>query len=265
MDLSDAYAVSAYIEGADAFPEMWESKAQAFRDGLGGRARLDLNYGIRARERFDLFLPEGDPVGLAVFVHGGYWMAFDKDSWSHLAAGPLARGWAVAMPSYTLTPEARIGEITAQVARAISVAAELVAGPIVVTGHSAGGHLAARMVDKAVLAADVAARLEQVIAISPLSDLRPLMQTLMNETLGIDAQEAAAQSPVLTVERLDVPVTVWVGADEQPSFLDQGRWLAEAWGCDLEVPEGYHHFDVIDPLADANSALTLRLTEGRTA
>src|SRR3546814_5563195 len=50
------------------------------------------------------------PAGLAVFVHGGYWMAFDKSSWSHLAAGAVARGWAVALPSYTLCPEARISD-----------------------------------------------------------------------------------------------------------------------------------------------------------
>ena len=37
-----------------------------------------------------LDLPEGAPRGLAIFVHGGYWMAFGRESWSHLAAGALA-------------------------------------------------------------------------------------------------------------------------------------------------------------------------------
>ena len=48
------------------------------------------------------------PRGLVVFVHGGYWRAFDRELWSHLAGGPLARGWAVAIPGYVLAPEARI-------------------------------------------------------------------------------------------------------------------------------------------------------------
>ena len=43
------------------------------------------------RERFVLFLPEVMAVGLMVFVHGGYWRAFDKSDWSHLAAGALAK------------------------------------------------------------------------------------------------------------------------------------------------------------------------------
>ena len=47
-----------------------------------------------------------------MFVHGGYWLRFDRDMWSHLAAGAVARGWACAIPSYTLAPEARISAMT---------------------------------------------------------------------------------------------------------------------------------------------------------
>jgi acetyl esterase/lipase len=50
-----------------------------------------------------------------VFVHGGYWLRFGRGDWSHLAAGPVARGWAVALPSYTLAPAARIAAITAEI------------------------------------------------------------------------------------------------------------------------------------------------------
>ena len=49
---------------------------------------------------------------LVVFVHGGYWLRFHRDIWSHFAQGLTARGWAVAMPSYTLAPEARIAAMT---------------------------------------------------------------------------------------------------------------------------------------------------------
>ena len=61
------------------------------------------------------------------------------------------------------------------------------------------------------------------------------------------------------VERLPVPVTIWVGADKRPVFLDQARWLAEAWGCGHVVDEGRHHFDVIDALADGHSGMIGRL------
>ena len=105
-----------------------------------GRVRLDLAYGPKPRNRLDLFAPESSPKGLVVYIHGGFWRTFDKSAWSHLAKGPLAHGYAVAMPSYTLCPEVRMGEIVREVAQAVSHAAGLVDGPILLTGHSAGGH-----------------------------------------------------------------------------------------------------------------------------
>lgn len=114
MELDDAYANAAHIAGADAYPARWAAKAAAFREAMSetGHARLDHAYGPGAREALDLFLPRGEPTGLCVFVHGGYWLRFDRSYWSHLAAGALARGWAVAMPSYDLCPDVMIGKIT---------------------------------------------------------------------------------------------------------------------------------------------------------
>ena len=93
MDWNRAYANADFIpEGAD-YPARWAAAAEAFR--AGAKARLDLPYGDGPRNRFDLFLPEGTPKGLALFIHGGYWMAFGREIWSHLAAGPhkdLSRG-----------------------------------------------------------------------------------------------------------------------------------------------------------------------------
>lgn len=258
-DWDDAYANAAHIDGAEAYPPRWTTRAEAFRERV--RTRLGVAYGEGAREQFDMFLPEADCEGLVVFVHGGYWMKFDRSSWSHLAAGPLARGWAVAMPSYDLCPDIRIAGITRQIARAVERAAEEVAGPIVLTGHSAGGHLSARMLECGILSAPVAARLKRVVPISPLSDLRPLRKTAMNETLRIDAAEAEAESPVLLGERLDVPVTVWVGGEERPAFLDQAKWLGEAWDCDVHVEPGRHHFDVIDAMEDDASGLVAALLD----
>lgn len=129
MNLDDAYANGAYIAGAADYPPRWQTQAAAFRAGLGDRARLDLRYGPGDRHRFDLFTPTGAaPRGTVIFIHGGYWRAFDKSSWSHLAAGPLARGWAVAMPSYDLCPQVRIDRITLQIRDAVQAVADLCPG-----------------------------------------------------------------------------------------------------------------------------------------
>lgn len=260
-ELDDAYANAAYIPGAADFPPRWERASEALREGLleQGLADLDQPYGDSPRQRFDLFHPSDTPKGLLVFVHGGYWLRFDKSTWSHLAAGALAQGWAVAMPSYDHCPTVRIGDITRQIAQAVTAAAGMIAGPIVLAGHSAGGHLVARMLQPGLLSDAVAERLRHVMPISPVSDLRPLLRTSMNADFKLDDAAAIAESPALMVERLPVPVTIWVGADERPVFLDQARWLAEAWGCPHIIDTGKHHFDVIDPLADAQSEMIQRL------
>ncbi|MDO8882985.1 alpha/beta hydrolase [Pseudotabrizicola sp.] len=247
-----AYANGAFIPGADGFVPRWRAEAAAYRGRA--RAQLGLGYGPGARRRFDLFAPEGAPRGLMVFVHGGYWMAFDREDWSHLAAGAVARGWACAVPSYTLAPEARISAMTDEVAAAVRAAADLVPGPVVVAGHSAGGHLAARMACE-----DVQSRggpkVARVVPISPIADLRPLMATEMNATLRLDDAEAVAQSPALLRPRAGVQAHVWVGGQERPAFLWQARLLSEEWNCPWTVDAGRHHFDVMDGLTDPGSPL----------
>ena len=253
----DAYANMPYIPGAEAYPSRWQAAATdwATRQAAHGRYQGDISYGDRPREKFDLFIPEGTPLGLLVFVHGGYWLKFDRSYWLHFSKGALANGWAVAMPSYDLCPEVRVSDITQQISRAVMCMAEQIDGPIILAGHSAGGHLVARMLEPGLLTPSVAARLRRVMPISPVSDLRPLLLTSMNADFRLTKDSAAAESPVLMTQRLDVPVTVWVGADERPVFLDQARWLAEAWHCPVIVDEGKHHFDVIDGLMDPDSPL----------
>ena len=261
MTLDDAYANAPYITDADAYPERWAQTADTYRGRLAaaGRARLGIMYGHGPREALDLFLPDGVPEGLCVFVHGGYWLKFDRASWSHLAEGPRAAGWAVAMPSYDLCPRARVSDITREVGSAIAaVAREVPELPIRLVGHSAGGHLVARMLAPGVLPEEVAARIERVMPISPVSDLRPLLETTINDDLKLDAEEAEAESPLLQ-DPPKTPVTVWVGADELPAFLDQSRWLAEAWSCDHVIEDGRHHFDVIDGLLDPDSRMVKAL------
>ncbi|KAA0578355.1 alpha/beta hydrolase [Azospirillum sp. B21] len=266
-DWDDAYSNSAYIPGGDAYPARWAERAAAFRAerSVAGRAELDLPYGEGERERYDLFLPDAAAKGTVVFIHGGYWMAFDKGRWSHLAAGALARGWAVAMPSYTLCPESRIAGITRQVARAVEAIAQAQRGPLRLTGHSAGGHLVSRLAcADAPLPAEVQGRVEHVVSISGLHDLRPLLNTGMKATLNLDEKEAAAESPALLRPRPGTRITCWAGAAERPEFVRQTELLANIWhglgaATELRLTGGRHHFDVIDDLADADSELVAAL------
>lgn len=255
QDWDDAYANAAHIARAEDYPARWQQAAAEFRR----------NHPPQTVGRGHLFAPRGTARGLAVFIHGGYWMKFDPSCWSHLAAGPLAAGWAVLMPGHTLAPAARISRMTTEIAQAITQAARVQDGPIAITGHSAGGHLAARMVcDDATLPLDVVRRVSACVPISALGDLRPLMRTRMNDTLRIDQAEAARESPVLLTPHPGIPVTAWVGGSERPEFIRQSRLLADIWaglGATTEtvVEPGRHHFDVINALARPDSPLTRRL------
>ena len=268
-DWDNAYANGANIAGGDRWPAAWDGPAQAFREQLlaEGRARLDIVYGEAPRSRFDLFLPPTAPKGLVVFIHGGYWMESHKNSWSHLAAGAVGRGFAVAMPSYTLCPQIRISGIVNEVAAAIGEAAAMVDGPLVLTGHSAGGHLAGRMVTEASpLAPGVAQRIRKVVSISGLHDLRPLMFTALNETLNIDEREALSESPALLRPRQGARITCWVGGGERSEFLRQSTLLANIWtglgaATGSVVEPDRHHFNVVDGLADPDHPLTRTLVD----
>lgn len=268
-DWDDAYANWPNIAGGERWPQAWIDRAAAFRERAAatGRVRPDIAYGPRPRNLVDLYAPQGAAKGLVVIVHGGFWMRLEKSFFSYLAAGPLARGYAVAMPSYTLCPDTRIAGITAEVGTAIALAAGLVEGPIHLTGHSAGGHLVTRMASATSPLPDaVRGRIGSVLSISGVHDLRPLMATGLNATLKIDEAEALAESPALLRPLPGTRLTCWVGGTERSEFIRQNALLASMWkglgaatAC-VEEPDR-HHFNIIDGLADPDHPLTRALLE----
>ena len=263
-DWDDAYANGAYIEAAADYPLKWERMATEFRQLMVEKqlAELDVVYGDSERQRLDVFHPENDPCGLVVFVHGGYWRAFDRSCWSHLATAAIHRGWAVAVPSYELVPTVSISDITRQIGVSIGKAASMIGGPIRLTGHSAGGHLVTRMMcQDSPLSPDLRRRIERVVSISGLHDMRPLLKTKMNDDFRMLEAEAVAESAVLKKPIKNVELVCWVGADERPEFVRQSELLANIWtGFGIETSvyrsPGQHHFDVIDGLLDPQSALS---------
>ena len=266
-DWENAYANSVNIAKGDDWPDAWAEPAKNYRAVLveRGRARLDLVYGKGERNRFDLFLPESAPKGLVVFVHGGYWVRFDKSYWSHLARGSVEHGYAVAMPSYTLCPQTRISGITREIGAAIAAAASMIAGPIHLTGHSAGGHLATRMISATSPLSDaLRSRVANTVSISGVHDLRPMMRLALNADLKLDEAEAFAESPALLRPIEGVRLTCWVGAGERAEFVRQNALLANIWTglgaltCAVEEPDR-HHFNIIDGLTDPDHPMVREL------
>ena len=268
----DAYSNAKYIPSGNNYPELWARIAADFRSAMlaESHASLDVTYGPHERNRYDLFHPGEPAKGLVVFVHGGYWLDFDKSFWSWLAKGPTSLGWTVAMPSYSLAPNVRLREITLEIAQAIEKMAEDSIGPIRLVGHSAGGHLITRMIcDDSPLSRAAVTRIDRCVTISGLHDLRPLLKTSMNEQLRLDNLEADQESPALHFPVSDTSVVCRVGANERPEFLRQSQLLFDNWQeraaeITMDIVPGAHHFNIIEDLAAPESSLTRYLTRIET-
>ncbi|MBX9596596.1 MAG: alpha/beta hydrolase [Roseomonas sp.] len=256
MDLEAEYNNRARVPEHPAVMAGWQRDASAWREACP-RAELGLAYGAGQRERLDLFWPAGEAVAMAVFIHGGYWMALGREWVSHCARGLNGHGIAVAVPSYDLAPGVTVGTIVAQMRAACAFLHRRHGKRLMVMGHSAGGQLAAMMLGTDWRALDPALPADLVPAALPISgvfELEPLLPTSIGAALGITAEEARAVSPRFLPKPGGVIHCV-VGGDESPEYLRQTRDMAAAWGGAAEALPGLNHFTVIAPLADPGSAL----------
>jgi arylformamidase len=242
----------------------WVRAAAAYRERKPPRV---MTYGPGARHTIDFFA--GDGAGpIVVFIHGGYWQAFDGSSFSHLAAGLNAHGIGVAVPSYDLCPAVTVGEIIQQMRMATRELARL-GQPLVISGHSAGGHLAACMLATDWPAFDASLSRDLVIAaysISGLFDLSPMLKTYVNKALRLDEVTARDASPLFWPAPRHGSLDAIVGGDESAEYFRQSQSMVEVWGAAglptrfAAVP-GTNHFTVIAPLADPASPMVLRLKQ----
>ena len=263
----EAYSNAAFIYNSEEIVANWIKKAGHFRTVKlkNGTAKIDISYGDSSRQKFDIFQPNAEPRGTVIFVHGGYWIDLDKSYWSHFASGILANGYRCIIPSYDLCPTIEISGITGQIKELLAYVLENYAGIVSLAGHSAGGHLVSRMVSSdqwqnSILKSHILKRLNQVVAISPIADLRPLLKTSMNSKFNLNYETAKKESPVFH-KKINVPVTVVVGEQERPAFLSQAEFLSEAWSCSKIIATGKHHFSVLDDFENERSELVNLLTK----
>ena len=258
FDWDNAYENGGNIVGSSQYLQRWPVMADEFRKQVD--CQVDVTVGGTS-SRYDKFNPNGESKGLFVFVHGGYWQATEKGIWSHLAKGAVDRGWTAVLPGYDLCPAVSVANIVEMVGAAIEDAAANTSGPIVLTGHSAGGHLVAEMCAVGTpLSAETVARICHLVPLSGLFDLRPLLGTKLNDALKLDWQGASGLSPVLKRPIENLKLTAWVGGGERSEFLRQNRLIVDmwrglgSWTQAVEEPDR-HHFSVVEGLMDANSPL----------
>lgn len=231
-------------------------------------ARSGIEFCAETGLKLDLFgASPGEKRPVVVFIHGGYWRALGRAQ-SAFAAPMLAdQGIACAVPDYRLAPAASITDIIGDCRRAIAHlwhhadALGLDRDRIVVTGSSAGGHLAAAMAQPGWQAAlDLPDQpLLGCLPVSGLFELAPLAASHVQAWMQFTAAELAESPMRHPPAGLRGAVALAAGAGEAAGFHRQSEAFADLTGWPLLRIEARNHFDVILDLADPETDLSKAL------
>jgi len=211
-----------------------------------------LRYADHEDAVVDLHLPDRPTDRVVVLIHGGFWKAaYDRRHTRPMARALADLGLVVATPEYR-----RVGNgggwpvTTDDVLLAVRRLPELLgrvgvdASPLVVTGHSAGGHLALWLTSTDL-------PVQRVVALAPVCDLGEAIRL----GLGDDATAAflggadpmVADPMVLLADRPEAEVDIVHGVDDVdvPISLSRGLVAAHPWVQLHEVPTA--HMELIEP------------------
>jgi arylformamidase len=258
--LDAAYNNSAAVADSDRYIADWLRRSEALCARMP--EHLNLVFGDAPRARIDFFAANRAGAATLLFFHGGYWQRNAKEGFSFVAEGPLAHGFHVALAGYTLAPEAAMDGIVHEARTALhwlhQHLARLGGDParLYVSGWSAGGHLTAMLMDEALVAGG--------LAISGIFDLEPIRLSYLNERLGLDAEQASRNSPLLNLPARAAKLIIAYGTDELPELKRQSREFGAAWtahglpGEMIEVAD-CHHYAVLEQLAQPDGLLAKAL------
>jgi len=258
--LDAAYNNSAAVADSDRYLADWQCRSEALRARMPDH--LNLVYGDAPRTRLDFFATKRPAAPTLLFFHGGYWQRNTKEGFSFVGEGPLAHGFHVAVAGYTLAPAATVDGIVREARTALHWLHQKVAtlggdpARLYVSGWSAGGHLTAMLMDEPLVAGG--------LAVSGLFDLEPIRLCYLNDKLGLDAEEARRNSPLLNLPARAAKLIIAYGSDELPELKRQSNEFAAAWsgrGLPGEIIEvaGCHHYAVLEQLAQPDGLLAKAL------
>lgn len=241
-------------------------EAQSAASVKAADCRLDLRYGPAARQTFDFFAAPRQPRGTLVYFHAGYWQSRDKASFRFIAPAFTRLGLNVALVNYPLCPTVSLDALVEAASESLvaisasGAAAGQCALPLVLSGHSAGGHIAVE------LALAQRTAIAGVIALSGIYDLAPLVETSLNRNLMLDAASAAKHSPLHRPKPGCAAALFAVGAQETPAFVKQSQRMCEAWQQvgnhgGLAVVPGADHFSLLQEFTAPQGMLSSRIVE----
>ncbi|MEQ8227757.1 MAG: alpha/beta hydrolase [Rhodospirillales bacterium] len=230
--------------------------------------KLDVAYGDHPREKLDIFMPEGDgPFPIRLFFHGGFWMSRDKEDSRFVVRGQVEAGAVVISVEYALIPSVDMAELIRQCRAAVAWAwknADSYNGDpdrLFVSGHSAGGHIAAML--QATNWTDwelPADAIKGAAALSGIFDLTPMRRCYIDDTLNLSEDDVRMFSPEFLPPLGGGSTLIAYGGAETSEFNRQSTALANAWkpkgpGIELMEVPGANHFTILDHYANGESDL----------
>jgi arylformamidase len=193
----------------------------------------------------------------------------DKFDHSFMALPFQRAGCTVVVPNYALCPAVTVPDIVLQMVRALAWVwrhiAEYGGDPsrITVSGHSAGGHLAAMLMacDWPVFGPDLPPDLvRNALSISGLHELESVRRSPMLQSgLLLTDEDVLKASPAWLPAPARGELMCVVGGDESEEFLRQNALMQQAWGIQrvpkaLAMP-GRQHFSMLDALCEPTHAV----------
>ena len=257
INYNDAFNSAKLIPGAHRYLPGWKKKSKAFREMMSeqSKAQIDVVYDEDTNLLMDVFSPGPYVEATVVFVYGGFWTDYEKSVFSYLAMGPVLNNMRVIIPALPKCPDVTIPEINKSFLKCLRVVCRRFTGDILLVGQQSGAHVVGRSIVKDELTDTILERIKHVMLLSPISDLKPLLYTNKKEDLHLTEEVATAE----TLSNLNLSdkmkVTIWVGADERPIYLEQAQQLATAWKCSWVKSKNRHHLDIADGLGKNTSKL----------
>lgn len=253
-------ARSAVPEHPEHFAR-WASRSETFRQDYPAKR---IAVGKHPREFIDLYIPDRlQSDQLQLFIHGGYWQSQHPDSFGFLAKPFLAEGIPFAVLGYPLCPEVTLMQLCHSVQRSIRTLWQQRQGlPIEInrihlSGHSAGGHLAALMGCKE-WGEELSDALASTLALSGLYELTPLLHTPINNDIRLHSDNCRELSPLRLESLLNIPHALVVGERESVAFHRQSdiqsqHLLQQGISCERWDADSCHHFSILDDFAESDS------------
>jgi arylformamidase len=267
--LNDQYKASGTrIPNPEEYLASWRARSEQFR--ASSDCVLNVRFGPHPEEHFDVFRTARPNAPVHIFIHGGYWYSLSSKEFSFIAEGLAPAGFVAVVLNYALCPTITMTELVRQVKAGIAHvhahARDWGGDPdrLTVSGHSAGGHLAATALTTdwpGFSRGKPADMVKAGLSLSGLYDLEPVRMSYVNEHVRMTQAEAAALSPCKHLEHARGDLTMAVGGRESEQFHWQQEHFGAVWAQRTGTPPrvidlpAHHHFSLLDELASPSGVL----------